>query len=257
MQRNHLAIVLFVLSAVSLAQNPGGASTKRFALSALQIIDSGSDQPITPSQIAGAKVESIKLDSSGRTSTIRIRNLSDKDITAFDLVIRPAANKRADRSAAAHQLRDVLAGIQTGHMEGVHPGDSYDQVLNIGSKDVTVALDVVVYSDATAEFSDREMLMQIIAERKAVADAARQTEEIIRGSASKAEAVYKLTQLWEESKERHLPTAPLLENDLSNLRSQPDGSDVEQKLQMAEYADQRHKEAEFFSLHANLRRRTQ
>src|SRR5262249_2098397 len=148
-------------------------------------------------------------------------------------------------------------GIQVGQREGLHPGASYDDVVNIPGPvvNVTADLNVVVFSDATAEFSDREMLMQIVAERKATADAAKQTEEIIRGSSSKAEAIAKLTQLWEEARYNHSITASLLKHHLYNLKNQQGDSDADQKLRMTEYADKSNKEAEFFSLHANLHRR--
>jgi hypothetical protein len=50
---------------------------------ALQV--STANQSISNPGIAGAKLESVSLDESGRIATVRIRNLSDTDITAFDL----------------------------------------------------------------------------------------------------------------------------------------------------------------------------
>lgn len=270
MQNRYCAAVLCVLSVFAMGQNPGkgasiegsayvGASkTALVTAGPLQVASSTPDTTLSPSPVTGAKVESIALDPSGQTSVVHIRNLSDKDITAFDLMIQATPPGKKPRiSDRSHSLRDILAGVHTGHTEAIHPGAAYDQVLNIAANNVTVDLDVVVYSDATAEFSDREMLIQIMAERKATADAAKQTEEIIRSSSSKAEAITKLTQLWEEARFNHSITAALLKDHLYNLKNQPGDSDAEQKLHMTEYADQSGKEAEFFSLHANLHRRTQ
>ncbi|HEY6252438.1 MAG TPA: hypothetical protein VI685_20985 [Candidatus Angelobacter sp.] len=225
---------------------------------AFQATSSTSDQQLNPVLVTGAKVESIKLDPSSQTTTVRIRNLSDKDITAFGLVIQKMVpGKRPEISDISHSIRDLLPGTDTIPIEGIRPGAARDEVLNVSSADVTVALGVVVYSDATAEFSNREMLMQIMAERKATMDAARQTEEIVRSSSSKAEAVYRLTQLWEESRMNHLLTASQLETHLYNLKNQHADSEAGQKREMMDYADKNEKDAEFLSFHANLRRRAQ
>lgn len=270
MQSRYCAAVLCLLSVFAKGQagkglapienstHGSGASFAIITTGPLQATTSKPDRALRPSPITGAKVESVTLDPSGQTSTVRIRNLSDKDITAFDLVVQAKSQERRPSiSDTSHHLRDILAGLRTGHAEAIHPGVAYDEVLNIAANDVNVDLDVVVYSDATAEFSDREMLMQIIAERKATADAAKQTEEIIRGSSSKAEAITRLTQLWEEARFNHSIMASLLKDHLYNLKNQPGDSDAEQKLHMAEYADKSSKEAEFFSLHANLHRSAQ
>lgn len=207
--------------------------------------------------ITGAKVESVMLDPSRHIAAIRIRNLANKDITGFSLAIQVAVPGGA--SSVSGRINDMLPGIQAGQREGIHSGAFYDDVVNVPDTALNVVanLNVVVFSDATVEFSDRQMLMQIVAERKATADAARQTEAIIRSSSSKAEAMARLTQLWEDARYNHLMTASLLKDHLYNLKNQPGDSEADQKLHMTEYADQSNKEAEFFSLHANLHRRAQ
>lgn len=262
-------IIFGLFSACALGQSPGNipaaignsAAVKPPAVGATALFQAAALAPnpaSIPSPIIGAKVESVKLDPSGQTSTVRIRNLSDKTITAFDFVIQSTPSGRPPQiSDFSYSLRDLLPGTHVTPIEGIAPGKSHDEVLHISSAGVAVDLDVVVYSDATAEFSNREMFIQIMAGRKALADAAGETADIIRGSLSKAEAVYRLTQVWEESKMDHPLIAPFLETHLFNLRNLPGDSEAEQKKNLAEYADKNEKDAEFLSFHANLHRRTQ
>jgi hypothetical protein len=223
---------------------------------ALQV--STANQSISNPGIAGAKLESVSLDESGRVATVRIRNLSDTDITAFDLVIQTtSAEKHPTAADFSFRLRDLIFGIQSGVAEAIHPGSTYDEVVNVTSKNLKIDLDVVVYSDATAEFSNREIFLGIMAQRQAATEAAKQTEEIVRSSASKADALYRLTTLWEQSKADRPLMTPLLANHLYNLRIQKANSEADQQRMMLDYADERRKEAQFFSFHANLQRRAQ
>ena len=224
---------------------------------ALQTTSSVSSQSANMPAITGAQVEAITLDQSTHHATIRIRNLSDKPITAFDLVICTAPKgKQPEVSDFSYRLRDLL-GIRPGLTHEIQPGGSFEEVIYVDSVNVTIDLDLVVFNDASAEFTNREMLMQVMAERKAEMDAENKTKEIIRNSSSKEEAVDKLTRAWEESKE----TAPLqthaLENHLYNLKHQQPDSAADEKRQILDYADQTEKDAQFMALHVNLHRRAQ
>jgi len=212
---------------------------------------------LRPSAIVGAKVESITPGQSAHTANIRIRNLADKDITAFSLALRVVDAQ--GKQHVSGTIQDILPGIEVGRREGIHPGAFFDYVTNISDSagSMTAELSVVVFSDTTAEFTDREMLMQIMAERKAVSDAAKQTADIIHSSSSKAEAIAKLTQAWEEARYNRSLTASLLRDHLYNLQNQRGDSEADQQQRMAEYADRSGKEAEFFLLHAGLHGRTQ
>jgi len=217
-----------------------------------------SNQPVTSPPIAGAKVEGIKLDRSSRTATVTIRNLSDKPITAFDLVIRKIrTDRQPDVSDASFRLEDMLLGINAGKSEGIRPGESFDEVLHEVSNNVTADLDLVAFSDASAEFTNREMLMHVMAGRQAIADADNQTKEIIRNASSKEEVMDKLTRLWEESKETAPLMTPVLENHLYNLKNQHGQSAADEQQRMMDYAEKNEKEAQFISIHANLHRRAQ
>ena len=228
------------------------------AAEALQTTNPVSSQPLNSPSITGAKVEGIRLDPSTHTATITVRNLSDQPITAFDLVIRAAPKGNpSDVSDSSFRLKDMLLGINAGKTEGIRPGGSLDEVVNVSSDKLTVDLDLVVFSDASAEFTNREMLMQVMAGRKAIMDADNQTKEIIRSASSKEEAVDKLTRLWEESKEAAPLMTPVLENHLYNLKNQHAYSAAEEKQKMMDYADKNEKDAQFISLHANLHRRAQ
>ncbi len=223
-----------------------------------QTANPASSQPATLPTITGAKVEEIKLDRSTHTATVTIRNLSDQPVTAFDLVIRAArTDRQPDVSDESFRLKDLLLGISAGKGEGIRPGETFDEVIEGVSSNVAVDLDLVVFNDASAEFTNRAMLLHLMATRKAIADADNQTKEIIRNASSKEEAIDKLTRLWEESKETAPLTTPVLQNHLYNLKHQQGESEAEEHQRMMDYADRNEKDAQFISVHANLHRRAQ
>ncbi len=216
------------------------------------------DQPATVPSITGAKVEGIKLDLSSHTATVTIRNLSDKPITAFDLAIRTIrAGRQPDVSDTFFRLEDMLLGVNSGKLEGIRSGETFDEVIQGVSNNVTAALDLVVFSDASAEFTNRKMLMHVMTGRQAIADADNQTKEIIRNASSKEEAIDKLTRLWEESKETAPLMTPILETHLYNLKNQHEQSSADERQRMMDYADKNEKDAQFISVQANLHRRAQ
>jgi hypothetical protein len=216
-----------------------------------------SGQPASLPPITGAKVEEIKLDRSAHAATVTIRNLADKPITAFDLVVRTIrTDKQPGVSDASFRLRDLLPGISAGQLEGIRPGETFDEVIQGVSSSVAIDIDFIAFSDASAESTNPEILKHVMAVRKAIADANNKTKEIIRTASSKEEAISNLTRLWEESKE----TAPLetavLETQLYNLKKQ-NGDSADERQRMLEYADKNERDAQFISVHANLHRRAQ
>ena len=76
----------------------------------------GLNQPnIANTRLIGAKVENVTLDQSGHQATVTIRNLSDKEITAFGLMaqIKPTG-KAPDLSDVSYNLKDFLPGMVSG-----------------------------------------------------------------------------------------------------------------------------------------------
>ncbi len=250
-----LAVPLLLLSpAISSLAAPDG----KLGTGAEQTTTSISSQPQNVLPVTGATVERITLDQSSHTATVTIRNLSDKPITAFDLVIRTVrTGRQPDVSDASFRLEDLLLGISAGKLEGIRPGETFDEVIQGVQNNVAAELDLVVFSDASTEFTNREMLMHVISGRKAIANADNQTKEIIRSASSKEEAMDKLIRLWEESKETAPLMTPVLENHLYNLKNQHGLSAADEKQRMLDYADKNEKDAQFISVHANLHRRAQ
>jgi hypothetical protein len=223
-----------------------------------QTTSSVSSQPVTLPSITGAKVEGIVLDLSSHTATVTIRNLSDKPITAFDLVIRRVRTDRQPGvSDAFFRLEDMLVGVIAGKLEGIRSGETFDEVIQGVANNVTADLDLVVFSDASAEFTNHNMLMHVMTGRQAIANADNQTKEIIRNASSKEEAIDKLTRLWEESKETAPLMTPVLETHLYNLKNQHEQSAADERQRMMDYADKNEKDAQFISVQANLHRRAQ
>jgi len=218
----------------------------------------GQQKPSVATSSIGAKVENVTLDQSGHQATITIRNLSDKEITAFDLIVKTEPEgKEPSLSDVSYSLKDFLPGITAGLIQGILPGKSFDEVVSVRSRNVTIDLDLVVFGDASAEFVNDDMLAQVMAERKAIMDANNQTKDIIRNASSKEEAIDKLTRLWEESKETHPLMTTNLENHLYNLKNQKGNSQAEEQQKMMDYANRKEKEGQFVALHCDLHRRAQ
>lgn len=222
----------------------------------LQTTNSAFTQSAAP--ITGAKVEQIKLDGSSHTATVTIRNLSNQTITAFDLAVHKIRTSgKSDISDTSFRLEDLLLGINSGQIEGIRPGETYDEIIQNVSNNVTVDVDFVAFSDASTEFTNPEMVKQVISARKAIVDADNRTKEIIRNASSKEEAIDNLTRLWEESKETAPLMTPTLETHLYNLKHQHSQSAADEQQRMLEYADKNEKDAQSVSFHTNLHRRTQ
>ena len=130
-------------------------------------------------------------------------------------------------------------------------------VIHDVTANVVVALDLIVFSDASAEFTNREMLMHVMAARKAIVDANNRTKEIIRTALTKEEAIDRMTRLWEESKETAPLMTPVLQTHLYNLKNQHGQSVEDEKRLMLSYADKNEKDALFISFHASLHGRAQ
>jgi hypothetical protein len=239
-------LLLLILSSGSFAEPVLG----------LQTTNSAFTQSAAP--ITGAKVEQIKLDDSSHTATVTIRNLSNQTITAFDLAVHKIRTSgKSDISDTSFRLEDLLLGINSGQIEGIRPGETYDEIIQNVSNNVTVDVDFVAFSDASTEFTNPEMVKQVISARKAIVDADNRTKEIIRNASSKEEAIDNLTRLWEESKETAPLMTPTLETHLYNLKHQHSQSAADEQQRMLEYADKNEKDAQSVSFHTNLHRRTQ
>lgn len=213
---------------------------------------------LNSSPITGARVDRVIVDESSRTVTVTVRNMSDNPITAFDLVIHTfSADKQSDMSDISFRLEDLLLGISAGKSAGIRPGETFDEVIHGVAANMAIDLDLVVFSDASAEFTNREMLMRVMAARKAIADANNRTKEIIRTASTKEEAIDQLTRLWEESKETAPLMTPVLQTHLYNLKNQHGQSVDDEKQLMLNYADKNEKDARFISFHASLHGRAQ
>jgi len=219
----------------------------------------GLNQPnIANTRLIGAKVENVTLDQSGRQATVTIRNLSDKEITAFDLTVQmKPTNKAPDLSDVSYNLKDFLPGMVSGMVQGILPGEAFDEVISVRSRNVVIDLDLVVFSDASVESANQDALAQVVAQRKAILDANNQVKDIIRNASSKEEAIDKLTRLWEESRETHPSMTHSLENHLYNLRNQKANSQAEEQQKMMDYANNTEKDGRFVALHCDLHRRAQ
>jgi hypothetical protein len=133
----------------------------------------------------GAVVQTWHYDPLTNIVTLKIVNTSHKDITAFNIAIKEIY---ADGRVEEHEMLEELAGkiLAAKELQGdtsrgaeffrklygdgaFHPGEGRDEKLGVqpGLKDYQATIDVVTYTDGTADSNNDAGLQRIIDERQA------------------------------------------------------------------------------------------
>lgn len=143
----------------------------------------------------GAVVQTWHYDPASNSVAVTVVNTSDKDITAFNLSLKVTY---ASGQVTAYQWRHDFLGVAT-LLESVAgtPSEqnlekqvgptsipargSYDQKIPVGPnlRDFEAVLDVVAFSDKTAEATNQQALQQLIASRKAKAATIQKANETV------------------------------------------------------------------------------
>jgi hypothetical protein len=153
-------------------------------------------QSLRASPPIGAVVQTWHYDPQSNMVTLKILNTSHKDITAFNIAIKETyANGRAEQ----HELLEELIGkiIAAKELQGTageesfrkrygdgafHPGELRDEPMPVqpGLSDYQAVIDVVTYSDGTADSANDAALERIVDGRKASAASQKMASEIIK-----------------------------------------------------------------------------
>jgi len=151
--------------------------------------------PLRASPPIGAVVQTWRYDSQANTVTVRIVNASQKDITAFNLSLKITYASAVSQYqwlrdlVNAAVLLDRFKGTANEHAlrqefgDGEIPiGGSHDEKISVqpGLVNFAAVLDVVAYSDKTAEATNTAALQRLIDQRKAMALSIQKANEIVQ-----------------------------------------------------------------------------
>ena len=155
--------------------------------------------PAALAQVKGAVVQTWTYDPTHNPPlvTVKIVNISHKDITAFNLSIKETY---ADGRVEQHEMLEEFLGkiiffkerpgnVRNGSEDGtLHAGAVWDEKLPVQPEliDYQAVLDVVTYMDGTAEATNNDGLQRIIDERQATAASERIATEIINSALADA-----------------------------------------------------------------------
>jgi hypothetical protein len=155
-------------------------------------------QSLRASPPIGAVVQTWHYDAQTNLVTATVVNVSHKDITAFNIAIKETY---ADGHVNSHELLEEYAGL-VGFVEEAkgtadeadirkqfgdglfHPGESRNEIIGVqpGLKDFAAVVDVVAYTDQTAEATNNDGLQRLLEERKASIASTQMANEIIQAA---------------------------------------------------------------------------
>ncbi len=146
----------------------------------------------------GAVVQTWHYDPKTNLVTATVVNTSHKDITAFNIAIKETY---ADGHVRSHELLEELAGraafveefkgtvdeanIRKQFGDGLfHPGESRNEIIGVqpSLQNFEAVVDVVAYTDQTAEATNNAALQRLLEERNASAASTRMANEIIQAA---------------------------------------------------------------------------
>lgn len=224
----------------------------------------------------GAVVENIHYERDNTIAKVRIVNNSVKNITAFNLTVDVTfANGARDHFERMVDLLPLMlskataSGATTLSEGGIGQGERYEETLTFQPggpplSNVDASLDMVVYSDRSADVRNERALSSLEETRKGRALAAQRAVDIINNvMANPADpnpretAIRQLRTALEESKRNHggeldvefLSTISDLQNGLKAPQSKS-----EDKQRLSDYAHTKTATADSASLHSKIAR---
>jgi hypothetical protein len=160
----------------------------------------GASTSLHASPLIGAVVQTWHYDPATNMVTLKIVNISHKDITAFNIAIKETY---ADGRVEEHEMLEELIGkiLRAKELQGdtsrgaesfrsiygdggFHPGEVREERLPVqsGLTDYQAVVDVVTYMDGTADATNNDALGRIIDERQATVASQKMATEIIQAA---------------------------------------------------------------------------
>lgn len=146
----------------------------------------------------GAAIQTWHYDPQTKVVTATVVNLSHKDITAYNISIKETYT---DGHVNTHELLCEYAGkmVLVEEFKGtpdeaeirkqlgdglLHPGESRDEIIGVqpGLQNFEAVIDVVAYTDQTAETTNNAALQRLVEGRKASVASTQMANEIIKAA---------------------------------------------------------------------------
>ncbi len=132
------------------------------SISLFALLPPGSNAQANPSHL-GVVVQSIEDNADKSSSIVHLVNVSDKEVTAFNISVNQTLPDGKSFTSAANTY-DLL-GPYLFDGKGFSPNSTYDA--QVGRADgTTLVVDVVIYSDGTAQVQNQERFEDMIDKRK-------------------------------------------------------------------------------------------
>lgn len=123
----------------------------------------------TPSEVSGASVTNVALDTAKKSATIEVTNRSTQDIASYSLEI---TTRYASGLTRKSWDDEEYGPFQTAEGKALHPGQTVSVPKTFGAPanntlvDVTAKVVAVIYADRTAEASDSDSFSRLVDMRK-------------------------------------------------------------------------------------------
>jgi hypothetical protein len=225
----------------------------------------------------GAVVENIRFEQGSRVAFVRVKNTSNKKISAFNLSIN--LSSKSGHEGHFEQMVDLLplmlgkqslAGTTALDDGSLGPNESHEVRIDTNEpvQGLRARVDMVAYLDLSAEVDrNQDALARLKSWRKGRALAAQQTAEVINRAAAdsvtpdpRGMAINQLRTLLDEAVAQHAGEREVeLRAAISDLQNQrvvhlANQTNADSKADLRNYARRKSNEAEAASLHANIGR---
>ncbi len=227
----------------------------------------------------GAVVQTWHYDPQTNMVTATVVNVSHKDITAYNISIKETY---ADGHANSHELLCEYAGmmgfvqefkgtadeadIRKQFGDGLfHPGESRNEIIGVqpGLQNFEAIVDVVAYTDQTAEATNNDGLQRLLEKRKASVASTQMANEIIRGAltdpndadpaATAAKKIQDRITVWKAQKHTTVDFEPgVAKGVVEELRAISSRPLTEKRNALTQYLTKSEKRLGAFSPHAQL-----
>jgi hypothetical protein len=235
--------------------------------------------PLRGSPPIGAVVQTWHYDPQTNSVTATVVNASHKDITAYNISIKETY---ADGHVNSHELlceyagRDIFvqeykgtaaeADIRKQFGDGLfHPGESRNEIIGVqpSLQNFEAVVDVVAYTDQTAEATNNDALQRLVEERKASAASTRMANEIIQAAladpndadpaATAAKEIQDRITVWKAQKHTTVDFEPgVAKGVVDELRAISSHPLTDKRNALTQYLTKSEKRLAKFSPHAEL-----
>jgi hypothetical protein len=231
--------------------------------------------------VTGAVVQTWHYDPQTNEVTATVVNTSHKDITAFNIAIKETY---ADGHVRSHELLEELAGraafveefkgtvdeanIRKQFGDGLfHPGERRNEIIGVqpSLQNFEAVVDVVAYTDQTAEATNNDALQRLLEERKASLASTQLANDIIKAAladpndadpaATAVKGIQDRITVWKAQQHTTVDFDPgVAKGVVEELKAISSRPSTDKRNALTQYLTKSEKRLATFSPHAELRK---